>query len=41
MVVETKESKDKEISELKAKIQDYEEKLFVVSKQNVGLSNLE
>lgn len=36
MVVETKENKDKEILELKAKIEDYENKLFVVSKQNVG-----
>lgn len=37
MVVETKESKNKEISELEKQIEQYENKLFVRSKENVVL----
>lgn len=35
MVVETKETKNKEISELENRLEEYEDKLFVRSKENV------
>lgn len=40
MVVETKETKNKEISELENRLTDYENKLFVRSKENVVPINL-
>lgn len=35
MVIETKQTKNKEISDLEKKIEEYENRLFVRSKENV------